>query len=177
MRRFQALLITAGLVAAPTGAAAGPTDEQDTGDRSVELFEWSMGKGRLGLTVMGLTPELRTHFGSTSQSGMLVGSVEPGSPASKAGVHVGDVIVETNGRLVDAVDDIRSAMANSKKGDTVEIDVIRDRKALTLKVTLVDDPSPMPDLDSFWHRDWFRNFMKSFSDEMKRPRNPAPTET
>ena len=177
MRRFQALLITAGLAAAPAGAAAGPTDEQDTNDRSVEVFEWSMGKGRLGVTVMGLTPELRTHFGSTSQSGMLVGSVEPGSPAAKAGVRVGDVIVEANGRLVDAVDDIRSAMAKSKKGDTIEIDVIRERKALTLKATLVDDPSPMPDLGSFWHKDWFRNFMKSFPDEMKRPRTPAPTET
>src|SRR5687768_12939429 len=142
MRRFQALLITAGLVAEPVGAAAGPTDERDTNDRSVETFEWSMGKGRLGATVMGLTPELRTHFGSTSQSGMLVGSVEPGSPAAEAGVRVGDVIVEVNGRHVDAVDDIRSAMAKSKKGDTVEIDVLRERKALTLKATLVDDPSP-----------------------------------
>lgn len=174
MRRFQALLIAAGLVAAPAGAAAGPTDKSDhpdRPDRSVEVFEWSMGKGRLGMTVMGLTPELRTFFGATTASGMLVGSVEAGSPAAKAGVRVGDVLVETNNQVVDDIQDIRTAMAKSKKGDVVELDVIRDRKPLTLKATLVDDPQPAPDLDA-----WLRNFMRPF-EELKRPSRPAPTRT
>src|SRR5687767_3475190 len=119
MRRFQALLIAAGLAATPVGAAASPDHAKP--DR-FEVFEWSMGKGRLGMTVMSLTPELRTHFGSTSTSGMLVGSVTPDSPAAKAGVRVGDVLVETNDQLVDDIDDIRSAMAKSKKGETVSLD-------------------------------------------------------
>ena len=173
MRRFQALLILAGLVAAPAGAAAGPADKPDSADRRVEVFQWSMGKGRLGMMVMGLTPELRTHFGATSQSGMLVGSVEPNSPAANAGVRVGDVIVETNNQLVDDVEDIRAAMSKSKKGDVVEIDVIRDRKPLTLKATLADDPAPRPDFDAFLQPNWLRDLMKSFD----RPMKDGPTKT
>jgi membrane-associated protease RseP (regulator of RpoE activity) len=176
MRRFQAFLIMAGLVAAPAGAAAGPTDKPATTDRSVEVFEWSMGKGRLGMTVMGLTPELRTHFGATSTTGMLVGTIEPGSPAAKAGVRVGDVIVETNHQAVGDVDDIRSAMATSKKGDVVEIEVIRDHKPLTLKATLVDDATPAPSLDAFWHGTWLEDFMKPF-EQLKRPTKTASTNT
>jgi membrane-associated protease RseP (regulator of RpoE activity) len=175
------LLIMAGLVAAPVGAAAGPTDKPDPDDRSVEVFEWSMGKGRLGMTVMGLTPGLRTHFGATARSGMLVGAVTPDSPAARAGVRVGDVIVETNHQLVDDVGDIRASLAKSKQGEVVEIHVIRDRKPLTLRATLVDDPSPMPDLDAFsngrWFRDhWLRDLMRQF-EELKRPTREAPTKT
>lgn len=175
MRRFQALLILAGLVAAPVGAAAGPTDKPDSNDRSVEVFQWSMGKGRLGMTVMGLTSELRTHFGASSQSGMLVGAVTPDSPAAKAGVRVGDVIVKTKGQLVDDISDIRSAIATSKKGEVVEIEVIRDRKPLTLRATLVDDPVRVPGLDAFWHGSWLRDFMKSFEEQRRPTHDPIKT--
>jgi C-terminal processing protease CtpA/Prc len=172
MRRFHALLIMAGLVAAPVGAAAGPTDNPDSKDHSVEVFEWSMGKGRLGMTVMGLTTELRAHFGATSQTGMLVGSVVANSPAAKAGVRVGDVIVATNKRAVNDIGDIRTAIASSKKGDAVEIQVIRDRKPLTLTATLADDP--VPDIDAFWRSTWLREFIKSFE---HAKRTPVPTKT
>jgi S1-C subfamily serine protease len=161
MRRFQALLAVAGLAAAPMSALAGPTDSRD--DRSVEVFEWSIGKGRLGLMLMGLTPELRTHFGATSNAGVLVAHVEVDSPAAKAGVRVGDVLTKTNAQSVDDASDIRAAISSAKKGDTVELAVIRDHKPLTLEVVLADDaPPPMPSFESFLSKDWFHDFMRSF---------------
>jgi hypothetical protein len=66
-------------------------------------------------------------------------------------------------------------MATSKQGDVIELDVVRDRKPLTLRATLVDDPSPKPDFDAFWRSDWFRDFMRSF-DELQPP-HKAPTKT
>jgi serine protease Do/serine protease DegQ len=126
------------------------------------------------MTVMGLTPELRTYFGATAQSGMLVGSVEPDSPAAKAGIRVGDVLVETNDQPVDDIGDIRRAIGKSKKGDVVELDVIRDRKPVSLQATLVDNPSPMPEFDAFRSNHWFRDFMRSF-EELDRPAKDAPT--
>jgi predicted metalloprotease with PDZ domain len=175
MRRFQALLFAAGLAAAPTSALAGPTDSRDE-DRSSEVFEWSMGKGRLGLMLMGLTPELRTHFGATNTAGVLVARVEVGSPAAKAGVRVGDVLTRTNEQTVDDAGDVRAAISSAKKGDTVELVVVRDRKPLTLKVVLADDaPPPMSSFESFWPKDWLRDFMRSF-EELKKPK-PAPTKT
>lgn len=171
MRRFQTLLLVAGL-AAPTSALAGPTDTRND-DRSVEVFEWSMGRGRLGLMLMGLTPELRTHFGATSNDGILVARVEPGSPAAKAGVRVGDVLTAANHQAVDDADDIRGAIAGAKKGETVELGLVRDHKPVTLKVTLTDDaPAPMPSIQSFFSRDWFRDFMKPFEDTAKSTPSP-----
>ena len=173
MRRFQALLLVAGLAAAPTSAIAGPSDPRGP-DHSVEVFEWSMGKGRLGLMLMSMTPELRTHFGATNSSGLLVARVENDSPAAKAGVRVGDVLTRTNEQSVDDAGDVRAAISNLKKGDTVELAVVRDRRPLNLQVVLADDaPPPMPNFDSFWSNDWFRDFMKSF-DELKKRSQPRP---
>jgi C-terminal processing protease CtpA/Prc len=175
MRRFQTLLIAAGLAAAPTSTLAEPTDSRDE-DRSVEFFEWSMGKGRLGLMLIGLTPELRTHFGATNTAGVLVARVEADSPAAKAGVRVGDVLTRTNEQTVDDAGDVRAAVSNAKKGDTVDLVVVRDRKPLTFKVVLADETRPpMPSFESFWSRDWLRDFMRSF-EELKKPKQ-APTKT
>jgi membrane-associated protease RseP (regulator of RpoE activity) len=173
MRRFQTLLFAAGLAAAPTSALAEPTDSRDE-DRSVEVFEWSMGKGRLGLMLMGLTPELRTHFGATSTTGVLIARVEADSPAAKAGVRVGDVLTKANDQTVDEARDVRAAIANAKKGDTVDLVVVRDRKPLTFKVVLTNDAAPAS-FESFWSKDWLRDFMRSF-EELKKPK-PAPTTT
>jgi S1-C subfamily serine protease len=94
MRRFPALLCVAGLAAAPASAVAGPSNDpwSVTQSRTVEKFEWSTSKGRLGVMVMSLTPELRKHFGAPDDRGVLVAHVEPDTPAAKAGVEVGDVI-------------------------------------------------------------------------------------
>jgi S1-C subfamily serine protease len=161
MRRIQALLITAGLVAAPLSAAAEPSDKDS--DRSFEVFEWSMGRGRLGITVMGLTPELRTFFGAAGGGGVLVGHVEENSPAAKAGIRVGDVLTSTNGKLVDGATDVLESMVKSKKGDRVTIELVRDHKPLTLTATLANDPMPRPTMrhfESMFDDSWWKDFMK-----------------
>ena len=175
MRRFQAWLLVAGLVAAPVSAVAGPSDTRD-GDVSVEKFEWSVGKGRLGVMVMSLTPELQQHFGA-GNAGVLVARVETDSPAAKAGIRVGDVLTKTNRQSIDDATDVRSAIASLKKGDKVEVAVVRDHKPLALEVELAEDaPPPMPSMESMWSRDWFRDFMKSF-DELKKPMKAPQTKT
>jgi serine protease Do len=169
MRRFRALLIMAGLVAAPVGAAAGPSNESRE-DHRTESVTWSMGKGRLGMTVMGLTPELRTHFGAPSTTGMLVGTVDSDSPAAKAGVRVGDVLTSVRAEPIDDAGDVRSAIAKTKRGGRVELEVIRNRSSLRLEATLADDP--LPNNDSLWPPGWLRDLF----DALELPQRPtAPT--
>jgi serine protease Do len=132
-----------------------------------------MGKGRLGLMLMGLTPELRQHFGATSSSGILVARVEPDSPAAKAGVRVGDVLTTANAQAVDDAMDVRAAIAGTKKGATVELGIIRDRKPVTLKAVLGEEArSPSPTIESFWSKEWFRNFMKPFEELKEQSHAP-----
>jgi S1-C subfamily serine protease len=138
MRRLRALLV-AGLVAAPMSAAASPPPERQPDEPTSETYESPAGKPRLGIAVMGLTPELRIHFGAPDHSGVLVAHVEPGSAAAKAGMLVGDVIVDVRGHSVDDAGDIRAALASVAKGQTASIKLVRDGTARTVEVTLTSD--------------------------------------
>lgn len=137
MRRFQALLMAAGLAAAPASAAAGTTPDNKPAPAASDHTE---DKGRLGVLVMSPTPELRVHFGSTRDRGLLVARVEPGTPASAAGIQVGDLIVDVKGRSIDTTRDLVSALAPIGKKQKVSIGLLRDGKPVSIEVTLQDDP-------------------------------------
>lgn len=159
MRRIPTLLCVAGLAAAPASAVAGPSNDPWSNPQSqtVQKFEWSTSKGRLGVMVMSLTPELRKHFGAPEDRGVLVAHVELGTPAAKAGIEVGDVIVEVHGKKVDAAPDVLSAIADVGKGQRATINLLRDGKARTLDATIVDNGTAM-----MWSPPWLRDWMKPF---------------
>lgn len=165
MRRFHALLIAAGLAAAPASAAAGPSqDLPRPPDSSYEQFDWSIGKGRLGVMVMSLTPELRTHFGAAADRGVLVAQVQPGTPAAAAGIAVGDVIVEVGSSAVDSPRDVVDALSTIQTGKSVDVKVVRDGKPRTLATKITDAP------DRLDGAAWIRQFMRSF--DLMRPAKP-----
>ena len=91
------------------------------------------GRGRLGVSVQSLTPELEEYFGAKS-GGVLVSSVAAESAAAKAGVKAGDVITTVNGRSVNDPGDLMQEL-REVSGD-VTIGVVRDKKEMTLKATL-----------------------------------------
>lgn len=170
MRRFRALLFTAGLAAAPASAIAGPSDTDPwSTSQTTTTFAWSTSKGRLGVMVMSLTPELRKHLGAADDRGVLVARVEPGSPAASAAIHVGDVIVTVHGQKVDAAPDVLAALSGLGKGHEVAVEVVRDRKPLTLRATLSDD-APRSVFDSRAASfPWWPEWMKGFDVSPKHP--------
>jgi len=68
------------------------------------------GRGRLGVTVQELTPDLAAYFGV--KDGLLVNSVQADSPAAKAGIKAGDVIGSVNGKAVTASDELVKELAD-----------------------------------------------------------------
>ena len=148
MRRFPALLVVAGLAAAPASAAAGPSDSPDS---IVERFEWSTGRSRLGVMVSGLTPELRKHFGAPADRGLMVARVEPDSPAAKAGIAVGDVILEVGGSPIEEASDVIEALSTGSGSKSVV--VVRDHERMTFDVT----PKQTHGMPS---NRWLRDFMR-----------------
>jgi membrane-associated protease RseP (regulator of RpoE activity) len=139
MRRRLLGLIVAGLAAAPLAAVAGPSAAPVHHE-----FHWSFSseKGRLGVAVIGMTSDLRTHFGAPADRGVLIEHVEPGSAAAAAGLEVGDVITTVQGQPARDASDVIAAMSSAKKGDRVTLDVIRNRGPLTLTATMTEDPLP-----------------------------------
>ena len=152
MRRSLLVLMTV-LMSAPLVAVAAPGVPPKQ-----QEFHWSFSseKGRLGIMVMGLTGELRTHFGAPDDCGLMVGHVEPGSAAAAAGVQVGDIITTVEGRPAREAGDVISAIAKIKKGGAVAIEAMRDGKPVTLRATLTDAPMPAGmergTLEQFEHR-------------------------
>jgi serine protease Do len=90
------------------------------------------GRGRLGVTVQDLTPELSTFFGV--KDGVLIASVNPDSPAAKAGIKVGDVVTMVNDKTITSTEELVAALGD--KDGEVTLGVVRDKKTLNLEATL-----------------------------------------
>ncbi len=92
--------------------------------------------GYLGVRLTDLTPELRTHFGVPDDRGVLVARVEEGSPAEEAGLAVGDVVTEVDGEPVESTWDLSVAVRRRSEGETVDLEVWRDGRALDFTATV-----------------------------------------
>jgi predicted metalloprotease with PDZ domain len=90
-----------------------------------KLYLQSVTRGHLGMALVDLNEDLAPYFSVKKGGGVLVFSVETESPAGKAGIKGGDVIVSVNGAAVGASSDITGALAELEKGDMVSLDVLR----------------------------------------------------
>lgn len=87
-------------------------------------------RGWFGVSIQGMTPELAKSFGLKEKKGALVSQVVPGSPAEKAGIEQGDVIVEFDGKSVAESQDLPRMVASTPVGKSVNIKIWRNEKAL-----------------------------------------------
>ena len=98
-------------------------------------------RGWLGVTIQELTPELSGKFRSPETGGSLVGDVMKGSPAEKAGIRRGDIIVRYDGKRVKDVGALRNMVAESRVGAVVPLTIVRDGKEYNLKVVIAELPA------------------------------------
>ncbi|MBM3776977.1 MAG: PDZ domain-containing protein [Acidimicrobiia bacterium] len=114
----------------------------------VREFEWQpeppfivrAPQRQLGVSVEPLTDQLAEYFGAGN--GVLVASVEPESPAAKAGLRAGDIVATFNGSPIQDPDDLRDAVRRLEGDADVEIAIVRDRKSAVLKGTVPAPPEP-----------------------------------
>lgn len=93
-------------------------------------------RGSLGVMVQDLSPDLSKAFGLKTRSGAVISRVEPGSPADKAGLKTGDVVVSVNGRPVRSSGDMRNVIGLQRIGEIVEMEVIRDGKPIKARAVI-----------------------------------------
>ena len=109
-----------------------PTPPPPPNPPTVWRFDELFGRtGALGITVDTLSTQLAEYFGV--KRGVLVTSVYDNSAAAKAGVKAGDVITSMNGSPVDDAADVRRRTQSLNDGAEFTIEVMRDKKAVTLK--------------------------------------------
>ncbi len=114
--------------AIPIDAAMSIAEQLKTSGRVV--------RGRIGVGIAEVTKEVAEPLGLPNAEGSLVRSVEPGGPADKAGVEVGDIIVGFNGRKIERSSDLPRIVGGTKPGTTVDIRVWRRGKYHDLTVTV-----------------------------------------
>lgn len=102
------------------------------------ISEGKVTRGWLGVQIQRLTPELAESYGLKTEQGALIGGVFPGSPAEAAGVKVGDIILEIDGKKIEDVFDLTTFVSQTTVGKAVTIKVLREGKkevVLTAKIT------------------------------------------
>jgi serine protease Do len=98
-------------------------------------------RGYLGVSIQSVTPELAKAMKLEEHQGALVADVTPGSPAAKAGIHRGDVIVGFNSETVKDSHDLPAVVAKTAVGEKVTVTLRRDGKTQKVPVTVGKLPS------------------------------------
>jgi serine protease Do/serine protease DegQ len=94
-------------------------------------------RGQIGIGIQDVSPELREAFDlDNGESGVLITHVSPNSPAEKAGLKAGDIIIAVDGEPTRSTGQLRSQIGMRSVGDKVKLTIIRDGKQKTIKVTV-----------------------------------------
>jgi serine protease Do len=93
-------------------------------------------RGWLGVSIQKIDPLLAESFGLKENKGALVAEVMKDSPASRAGIQHGDVIIEFNGEAVDTFHELPAMVAAVQPGQKVSLKVLREGKEIELEVTV-----------------------------------------
>ncbi len=110
-------------------------------------MEWNgravfIGRPRLGIDAEDLDGQLGSYFGAPDGEGVLVRGVNAASPAEKAGLKAGDVIIKLDGERIRTVGDLREKLAEKREKKTVTLGVLRNRSEISLNVE-IEQPKPL----------------------------------
>lgn len=94
-------------------------------------------RGRIGVSIAGVDPDIAESLGLKKAEGALVRGVEEGSPAAKAGIEAGDIIVKFDGKAVEKSIDLPRLVGNTKPGSKVGLTVWRRGAYKDLRLTVV----------------------------------------
>jgi serine protease Do len=92
--------------------------------------------GFIGIGISDVTPDNAKFFHRSNATGAIVTQVDPNSPGGKAGLKTGDVIASLNGQPVTDAGELQMEVGQKRPGDTIQLQVERDSKAINIPVTL-----------------------------------------
>ncbi len=93
-------------------------------------------RGQLGVQVQDVTPELKDALGLDVDTGAIVTKVMPDSPAARAGIKEGDVIILLDGKNVSGAAGLRTMVGLKSVGEKAELELIRKGQHITLAATI-----------------------------------------
>jgi len=104
------------------------------------LYRWGWESRKyVGVYLNELSRELSEHFGVKEGRGLMVSRFSEDSPAEKAGLKVGDVIVEADGVRVETQRDLSELIQNKEKGDKIKVEFLRDKKKRSVEIEIKEE--------------------------------------
>jgi serine protease Do len=100
-------------------------------------------RGWLGVSIQEVTSDLAEEFGVKDLKGALVSGVMKGSPAEKAGIKQGDVILQYNGKTVEDTGHLRNMVSQTPIGTNVKVRVLRQKKEIETDVAIAELPKKL----------------------------------
>jgi 2-alkenal reductase len=95
----------------------------------------------LGVTYQSVDPQIASAMNLNTTNGVVITRIDAGTPAEKAGLQEGDVILQFDAQQIDQDHSLQSMLFTHKAGDTVTLTILRDTKTISVKVTLSTRPS------------------------------------
>ena len=102
----------------------------------------------LGISAEDLTGQLGAYFGAPDDSGILIREVRSGTPAEKAGLKAGDVIVQFNGKPVHTLSELRDALRDKSEEKTASLGILRKGSSMNVSVG-IEKPHPTESIQMF----------------------------
>lgn len=116
-----------------------PSQPPKSGEFSFEIPvpEWRFNWGRrkyIGVYLDELTEELSAHFGVDEGKGLIISKFSDDSPARKAGLKVGDVIIKADGVRVESINKLNRIIQKKEEGEKIRIEFLRNKKKMSVEV-------------------------------------------
>jgi membrane-associated protease RseP (regulator of RpoE activity) len=162
------VLIGSGMPESAVGGELVVSSNSDHGDKRVVVEKHVLRHDRpavafvgsrafLGVEMIGLSSELREHFGVPSDAGVMVSRVQPDSPAQLAGIEVGDILTSIDSIQIKSPSGFAMEIAHRSQGDTVSLEAWRGGRLESLQATLEERNRPMVDIRSLHLEDHMKD--------------------
>jgi len=134
-------------------------------------YQWTWEKRKyIGVYLEELNRELAEYFGLKEGAGLLVTKFADDSPAKKAGLRIGDVVIRVDGRRVETVSELSDLIQDKKKGDKIKVEFLRDKKMMSLEIEVEEEERGWESFLNYWP-DYSSNFleqMKKYNDQYRK---------
>ncbi len=102
-------------------------------------YHYSFGNSSyIGVSLSSLSDQLRDYFGTDEDEGILVSEVEDDSPADKAGIKAGDIIIKADDDAVADYNDLKDVISDKDEGEIIALTIIRDKRKKQIDVTVAE---------------------------------------
>ena len=132
-----------------------------------KIFSWGLEHRKyIGIYLEEINRELSEYFGVKEGRGLLVAKITEDSPAEKAGLKVGDVIVKADGIRTERARDLTEVIQDKEKGEKIKLEVLRDKKVRTVEVEIEEERSGF----SYSYKDWedYVDSWDSYSENLEK---------